>query len=85
MTIVVLDRCIFNICIFFFGAAHSNDDDDEDEYSDDEYEEESSNMDESLQNGPATLGCLTVKGKNDDWPCVWTHTRFHFILLLIHF
>lgn len=48
-----------------FVAAHSNDDDDEDEYSDEEYEEESSNMDESLQNGPATLGCLTVKGKGN--------------------
>lgn len=44
------------ICAFF--AAQSNDDEDSDEY-----EEESSNADESLQNGPATLGCLTIKGK----------------------
>ncbi|XP_055304817.1 uncharacterized protein LOC129569712 [Sitodiplosis mosellana] len=45
-------------------STHSNDDDDDDddeEYSDEEYEEESSNMDESLQNGPATLGALTIK------------------------
>lgn len=70
----------------FFIVAHSNDDDDdEDEYSDEEYEEESSNMDESLQNGPATLGCLTVKGRGDDRPFVWIHTCFDFILLLIDF
>lgn len=48
--------------LFFstLSLAHSNDDEGSD--GSDEYEEESSNMDESLQNGPATLGCLTVKG-----------------------
>lgn len=45
------------ILFFVDSVAQSND-----EEESDEYEEESSNMDESLQNGPATLGCLTVKG-----------------------
>lgn len=51
---------LISYIIFLDSLAQSNDDEEEES---DEYEEESSNMDESLQNGPATLGCLTVKGK----------------------